>query len=133
MPATMSADAINLAQKFSKFFDYWSPKVVAEMNDYQLKLVKFQGDFVWHSHPDTDEVFLVMKGEMEIWFRVGEASPQENRTISIKEGEMYVVPKGVEHCPHAAQECQVMLIEPCGVVNTGEAEGELTAENDVWV
>ena len=103
------------------------------MNDYQLKLVKFQGDFVWHSHPDTDEVFLVVQGEMGIRFRVGEASPQENRTITLKEGELYVVPKGIEHCPFAERECQAMLIEPRGVVNTGKAEGELTSENDVWI
>ena len=117
--------AINLEQKFSKFFDYWSPKVVAELNDYQLKLVKFQGDFVWHTHPDTDEVFLVMKGAMEILFR--------DRTVMVKAGEMYVIPKGIEHCTRAESECQAMLIEPRGVVNTGEADSELTAANDVWI
>ncbi len=133
MAELINAEAINLEQKFAKFFDYWSPKVIAEMNDYQLKLVKFQGDFVWHSHPDTDEVFLVTKGAMEIEFRDGEASPGENRTVTVAEGEMYVIPKGLEHCTRAKNECQAMLIEPRGVVNAGEAEGELTAANDVWI
>ena len=125
MNAGTTDGAINLEQKFSKFFDYWSPKVIAELNDYQLKLVKFQGDFVWHSHPDTDEVFLVMKGAMEILFR--------DRTVTVSSGEMYVIPKGIEHCTRADNECQAMLIEPRGVVNTGEADSELTAANDVWI
>ncbi|MFK8181848.1 MAG: cupin domain-containing protein [Phormidesmis sp.] len=125
MAAVMSAKAINLEEKFSKFFDYWSPQVIAELNDYQIKLVKFQGDFVWHTHPNTDEVFLVKKGAMEIEFR--------DCTITVKEGEMYVIPKGVEHCTRADYECQAMLIEPRGVVNTGTTESELTAANDVWI
>jgi len=95
------------------------------MNDYQLKLVKFQGDFVWHSHPETDEVFLVIEGAMEIEFR--------ERTVKVAAGELFVIPKGVEHCTRADDECKAMLIEPRGVVNTGEAAGELTAENDVWI
>ena len=119
------AEVINLERKFSKFFDYWSPKVVAELNDYQIKLVKFQGDFVWHEHPDTDEVFLVTKGEMEIEFR--------DRAVTLSAGEMFVIPKGIEHCTRANQECQAMLVEPRGVVNTGEANSELTAPNDVWI
>lgn len=119
------ADAINLAQKFAKFSDHWSPKVVAEMNDYQFKLVKFQGDFVWHDHADTDEVFLVIAGEMEIEFR--------DRTVTLSKGEMFVIPKGVEHRPHASSECQAMLIEPRGVANTGETDSEFTAANDVWI
>ncbi len=117
--------AINLAQKFGKFFDYWSPKVIAELNDYQLKLVKFQGDFVWHDHPDTDEVFLVMKGEMKIDLPA--------QTVTVSQGEMFVIPKGVRHCTRADEECQAMLIEPRGVVNTGAAESGLTAANDVWI
>lgn len=125
MAAVMSADPINLDEKFSKFFDYWSPKVIAELNNYQIKLVKFQGDFVWHTHPDTDEVFLVTKGAMEIEFR--------DCTIAVKAGEMYVIPKGVEHCTRADCECQAMLIEPRGVVNTGEIDSDLTAANDVWI
>ncbi len=95
------------------------------MNDYQFKLVKFQGEFTWHDHKDTDEVFLVIEGEMGIEFR--------DKTVHLCAGELYVVPKGVEHKPFAGQECKVMLVEPKGVVNTGETGGELTAENDVWI
>ncbi|MDH5162995.1 cupin domain-containing protein [Heyndrickxia oleronia] len=117
--------AININDKLSKFNEYWSPKVISEMNDYQFKLVKLLGDFVWHSHNDTDEVFIVIEGEMKIEFRDGE--------VTLSKGEMYVVPKGVEHKPFAEKECQVMLVEPKGVVNTGDHQGELTAENDVWI
>ena len=116
---------VNLKEKLSLFSDHWSPKVIAEMNDYQFKLVKLQGDFVWHNHPDTDEVFIVIEGEMRIEF--------EDETVELSEGEMYVVPKGVEHKPYAEEECKVMLVEPRGVVNTGDAEGELTASDDVWI
>ncbi|MEM6449479.1 MAG: cupin domain-containing protein [Cyanobacteria bacterium P01_D01_bin.105] len=121
----MGANAINLEEKFPKFFDYWSPKVIAELNDYQIKLVKFQGDFIWHAHPDTDEVFLVTKGTMEIEFR--------DFAVVVQAGEMYVIPKGTEHCTRAERECQAMLIEPRGVVNTGKTERERAAENDVWI
>jgi mannose-6-phosphate isomerase-like protein (cupin superfamily) len=116
---------INLADKFSMFSDHWSPKVIAEMNDYQFKLVKIEGEFVWHQHEDTDEVFIVMNGTMHIEF--------DDHTLTLEAGEMVVVPKGVRHKPYAENECCVMLVEPRGVVNTGEAEGELTAENDVWI
>jgi mannose-6-phosphate isomerase-like protein (cupin superfamily) len=116
---------INLKEKLDKFSDHWSPKVIAEMNDYQFKLVKIKGDFVWHNHTDTDEVFIVLEGSMKIEF--------ENETIELDEGEMYVVRKGVEHKPYAENECKVMLVEPRGVVNTGDTKGNLTASNDVWV
>ncbi len=116
---------INLAEKFSLFSDLWSPKVVAEMNDYQFKLVKLQGEFVWHDHGHTDEVFIVIEGSMNIEF--------EDRTISLSAGEMHVVPKGTPHKPYAETECKVMLVEPRGVVNTGNAGSELTAENDAWI
>ena len=118
-------DTINLKEKLGKFSDHWTPKVIAEMNDYQFKLVKIQGEFVWHNHPDTDEVFIVIEGSMKIEF--------ENETIELNEGEMIVVPKGVEHKPYAESECKVMLVEPRCVVNTGEADSELTADNDVWI
>lgn len=118
-------DTINLKDKLAKFSDHWSPKVIAELNDYQFKLVKIQGEFVWHNHPDTDEVFIVIEGSMKIEF--------ENETVQLKEGEMLVVPKGVEHKPYADSECKVMLVEPRGVVNTGDADSELTADNDVWI
>ena len=107
---------INLAEKFSLFSDLWSPKVVAEMNDYQFKLVKLQGEFVWHDHGHTDEVFIVIEGSMNIEF--------EDRTISLSAGEMHVVPKGTPHRPYAEKECKVMLVEPRGVVNTGNAGSE---------
>ena len=117
--------AINLAEKLTRFNDHWSPRVVAEKNDYQLKLVKIEGGFVWHNHEHTDEVFLVIKGSMCI--------EMEDETVQLNEGEMYVVPKGVMHKPYAEEECHVMLVEPREVVNTGETGGDLTAENDVWV
>jgi len=116
---------INIKEKLSKFTDHWSPRIIAEMNDYQFKLVKIKGDFVWHNHDDTDEVFIVLEGEMKIEFN--------NETVELKEGEMFVVPKGVEHKPYAEKECKVMLIEPKGVVNTGDAGSDLTAPNDVWI
>jgi mannose-6-phosphate isomerase-like protein (cupin superfamily) len=121
----MRPQAINFAEKLGKFTEHWSPRVVAEMNDYQFKLVKLQGEFVWHSHEDTDEVFLVIDGEMQIGFR--------DRDVTVRAGEMFVVPKGVEHVTRAADECHALIIEPRGVVNTGEAGGALTAMNDVWV
>ena len=116
---------INLAQKLLLFSEHWSPKVIAQLNDYQFKLVKFQGDFVWHQHDDTDEAFSVIKGEMQIGFR--------GREVTVREGELFVVPKGVEHITWAKQECHAMIVEPRGVVNTGGAGGELTASNDVWI
>ncbi len=116
---------VNFQEKLAKFNEHWTPKVIAEMNDYQFKLVKIEGEFVWHDHPDTDEVFVVLDGEMAIEFRDG--------TVELSEGEMFVVPKGVEHKPVAANECQVLLIEPRGVVNTGNAGGDKTAVNDVWI
>lgn len=121
----MQKNVINLEEKLARFSGYWSPRVIAEINDYQLKLAKFKGDFVWHDHKDTDEAFLVVKGSMGIELRDG--------IVRLAEGELFVVPKGVEHKPFAADECHVLLFEPRGTVNTGEAGGELRAENDVWV
>jgi mannose-6-phosphate isomerase-like protein (cupin superfamily) len=117
--------AINLREKFGMFEEQWSPRVIAEMNDYQFKLVKLEGDFVWHQHAETDETFFVVEGELRIDFR--------DAAVTIGPGEMFVVPKGVEHKPFAAGEVKLMLIEPKGVVNTGDAGGQMTAENDVWV
>ena len=121
----MSYQAINLAQKFGLFSEQWQPKIIAEMNDYQFKIVKLEGDFVWHDHPDTDETFIVLDGALRIDFRDG--------AVTLGPGEMFVVPRGVEHKPYAATETRVMLVEPRGVLNTGEAGGERTAENDVWI
>ena len=116
---------INLEDKFNKLSKHWSPRVIAEMNDYQFKLVKIQGEFTWHDHPNTDEVFIVIEGSMEIELR--------SQKISLSAGEMFVVPKGVEHKPFAENECKIMVVEPQGVVNTGEAGRELTAPNDIWI
>ena len=121
----MSYKAINLAQKFGLFTEQWQPKVIAEMNDYQFKIVKLEGDFIWHDHKDTDETFIVIEGTLRIDFRDG--------AVEIGPGEMFVVPKGVEHKPFAEHEVKLMLIEPRGVKNTGEEGGELTAANDVWI
>lgn len=121
----MKYHPIKFSEKFQKFSEHWSPRVIAEMNDYQFKLVKLRGEFVWHDHADTDEVFVVLEGEMTIELRDGR--------VDLATGEMFVVPKGVEHKPVAGKECRVMLIEPRGVVNTGDAGGELTADNDIWI
>ena len=121
----MNDHAINLRDKLARFTEHWSPRVIAEMNDYQFNLVKLQGEFVWHAHADTDEVFIVLEGALTLQFR--------DRSVPLAAGEMYVVPKGVEHRPVAEQECSVMLVEPRGVVNTGDAGGAYTAQNDVWV
>jgi mannose-6-phosphate isomerase-like protein (cupin superfamily) len=121
----MPTPVINFADKFTQFSDLWSPKIVAQMNDYHFKLVKIKGEFIWHDHPETDEVFIVIQGRMVIHLR--------NGSVELNEGEMYVVPKGVEHKPSAEEECQIMLIEPIGTVNTGDAGGEMTAESDVWI
>ncbi len=117
--------AINLQQKFSLFSDHWSPRVVAEMNAIQFKLAKISGEFAWHRHEHTDEVFIVVEGAMTIEFRDGR--------VELAAGEMYVVPKGVEHKPVAQAECRIMLVEPRGTVNTGDAGGGLTAPMDVWI
>lgn len=116
---------INFRDKLAKFSEHWSPKIIAEMNDYQFKLVKLQGEFVWHDHKDTDEVFVVLGGEMQIEFRDG--------LVHVRAGEMFVVPKGAEHRTRAVSECQALVVEPRGVVNTGDTGGVLTAMNDVWV
>jgi len=122
----MKYQPINFEQKFSLFDEQWTPKVVAEMNDYQFKVVKIEDDFVWHEHQDTDETFIVLDGVLRIDFRDG--------SVTLKAGEMFVVPKGVEHKPYAEKEVKLLLIEPQGVLNTGDlAAGERTAVNDVWI
>ena len=121
----MLPDKINLKEKYLKFTKHWSPRIIAEMNDYQFKLVKIKNDFIWHEHHDTDEVFIVIEGKISIEF--------ENETIDINEGEMIVVPKGKKHRPFANKEAKIMLIEPRGIVNTGNTESELTAPNDQWI
>ena len=118
--------AINFTDKLSLFSEQWAPKVIAQMNDYQIKIVKIQGDFSWHQHAQTDETFIVLQGLLRLDFRDG--------SVQLAAGEMYVVPRGVEHKPFAAAEVKMLLIEPQGVLNTGDLEqSELTAINDVWI
>lgn len=121
----MSDSPINLIDRLALIHQHWSPRVVAEMNEIQFKLVKLEGDFVWHRHHDTDEVFIVIHGEMQIGFR--------DREVTLRQGELFVVPKGVEHITRAPSECHALIVEPRGVVNTGDSVGELTASNDVWI
>lgn len=121
----MSYKSISLQEKLSKFSEHWSPKIIAQMNDYHFKLAKVQGEFVWHDHPETDEVFIVLKGQLEIQFRDG--------SVLLREGDLYVVPKGAEHKPVAESECHMLLVEPAGTVNTGNVVDEKTAPHDVWI
>ncbi|MDQ0996658.1 mannose-6-phosphate isomerase-like protein (cupin superfamily) [Phyllobacterium ifriqiyense] len=120
-----SRQAINFSNKFELFSEQWQPKVIAEMNDYQFKIARLEGDFIWHDHKDTDETFIVLEGELRIDFRDG--------AVTLRAGEMYVVPKGVEHKPYADKEVKLMLIEPRGVLNTGDLDSQRTAQNDVWI
>ncbi len=117
--------SINFTNKFSLFSEQWSQKVIAEMNDYQFKVARLQGDFIWHDHTDTDEAFIILEGQLRIDFRDGH--------VLISQGEMYVVPRGVEHKPYADQEVKLLLIEPRGVVNTGDEGGDRTSALDVWI
>jgi mannose-6-phosphate isomerase-like protein (cupin superfamily) len=128
-PNSSRPKAINLRQKLKLVSDHWQPRVIAELNDYQFKLAKLSGEFVWHRHNDTDEAFLVVSGNLDIELREG--------TVSLGEGELFIVPKGVEHRPVAREECHVMLIEPTGVINTGDSpnneNSKRTAKNDLWI
>ena len=113
-------DKVNLAEKLSRFSEQWSPRIVGELNDSEVKVVKIQGEFVWLSHANEDELFLVIKGRMTIRMRDGD--------VHLEPGEFFIVPRGVEHCPVAEEECQVMLLEPKGTLNTGNVVGERTVE-----
>lgn len=126
----MAPAAINFAHGLGLIAEPWSPRVIAEMNagspaSIVFKLAKLQGEFVWHAHADTDETFVVIAGTLHMQFR--------DRVEVLRAGEMIVVPRGVEHCPLAEDECHVLLVEPRGVVNTGDAGGDRTAPNDVWI
>lgn len=123
--STKRREVINFARKFDLFSEQWQPKVVAELNDYQFKVVRITGDFVWHDHPETDEAFIVLAGKLRIDFR--------DRSVVLGLGEMFVVPKGTEHKPFAENEVKMLLIEPRDTLNTGHEGGERTAENDVWI
>ncbi len=120
----MQTEAINFKKMFEKFSEQWSPKIIAQLNNYHFKLARIEGDFTWHDHKDTDEVFIVLEGQLRLDFRDG--------SVILNEGEMAVVHKGVEHKPFAAKECKILLIEPAGTVNTGDAGGEQTADA-VWI
>jgi mannose-6-phosphate isomerase-like protein (cupin superfamily) len=113
-------DKANLLQALAGFEDHWAPRIVAMLNDYKVLVVKVQGDFVWHKHDDTDDFFMVLKGHLTIQLR--------DRNVELDEGELYVVPRGVEHCPRADEEAWVLVIEPRDTVNTGDAGGPLTTE-----
>lgn len=114
--------AIDLSAKFASFSEQWSPKVIARLNDYEVKLVRMDGEFIWHSHPETDEIFLVVDGDLTIQLRDGD--------VHLTAGQLYVIPRGVEHCPLARGEVRAMIIEPSGVENTGDAGGPRTAAYD---
>ena len=113
-------EVVSLAQKFSLFSDYWSPKIVAELNGQQVKVAKLKGEFIWHHHEHEDELFLVMKGCLRIRLR--------DREVTVNEGEFFVVPKGVEHQPVAEEEVQVVFLEPASPLNTGNVRNERTVE-----
>ena len=121
----MLSEKINLKEKYSKFTKHWSPRIIAEMNNYQFKIAKIKGEFIWHDHKYTDETFIVIEGEMSLKFRDGE--------VQLSKGEMFVVPKGVEHKPCAEKECKILVIEPRGVKNTGDIVGELTIDEELWI
>lgn len=121
----MDYQPISFRDKLAKLSEHWSPRIVAQMNDYHFKIAKLQGEFIWHDHPETDEVFVVLKGQLQIQFRDGE--------VALQEGEMFVVPRGLEHKPVAEEECHILLVEPAGTVNTGDVVNERTAANDVWI
>ncbi len=118
----MVNEALDIADKLSRVSEHWSPKVVARLNNYEIKVVKLQGEFVWHTHDDTDELFLVVSGELRIQLRDGD--------VVVRPGQLFVVPRGIEHCPIADGEVHAVLIEPAGVVNTGDARGALTSTYD---
>ncbi len=121
----MDRTVVNLQEKFSRLTEHWAPRVIAEMNDYQFKVVRLQGDFVWHDHPETDETFLVIEGSLRIDF--------PDRAVQLGPGELFVVPKGTRHKPYAQDEVKLLLIEPRGVQNTGNEGGDRTAANDIWI
>jgi mannose-6-phosphate isomerase-like protein (cupin superfamily) len=117
-------DKANLAQKFSSIKEFWQPKIVGELNESYVKLVKFKGEFVWHKHDQEDELFLVVKGSFTIRLR--------DRDIRLEEGELAIIPRGVEHMPVAEEEVQVILLEPKTTVNTGDVQNERTIKSE-WI
>jgi mannose-6-phosphate isomerase-like protein (cupin superfamily) len=121
----MEYSSINLKEKLGKFSDYWVPRIVSQFNNYHIKLVKVKGEFTWHDHEETDEFFLVLDGSLDIHFRDGK--------VTLEAGEMFVVPKGVEHKPIAEKECHILLIDPAGTSNTGNIVNDLTVKDNIWI
>ncbi|QMU76488.1 cupin domain-containing protein [Streptacidiphilus sp. PB12-B1b] len=114
---------VNIAEKLARFSDLWAQKKVADLNDYEVKLAKLKGEFIWHTHAETDEFFLVISGRLTIRLRDGD--------VVLGPGELYVVPRGVEHCPVAEEETAILLLEPAGVLNTGDQGGPLTRAAEI--
>lgn len=121
----MTINVINLSERFGLVEEQWDPKIIAKLNDYHLKIAKIQGEFIWHSHPETDELFQVIKGNLIIHLRDGE--------LILNSGELCVIPRGLEHKPTAIDECFILMIEPAGTLNTGDAGGERTIEEADWI
>ena len=121
-------NTINFKEKFSLFKDYWNPRIAGELNGQYVKLVKFKGPFTWHHHDSEDELFMVLKGRFRMDYRK-DASSNAAQTVWVEEGEMIIVPRGIEHCPVAEEECHVLLFEPVSTLNTGNTENELTRKN----
>ena len=121
----MGISVVNIDEKFSKIDELHSYKIIARMNNYYFKLVRMKREFIWHKHSETDEVFMVIDGNLQIDLR--------DERLTIKKGEMVVIPKGVEHKPSSTQECRILLIEPADTVNTGGAGGELTDTHSDWI
>ena len=116
---------VKFKDKFEKFFDLWMQRIVSQFNNYHIKLVKVKGEFTWHNHTDTDEFFLVLDGTLDIHFRDGK--------VKLDPGEMFVVPKGMEHKPSAEKECHILLIEPAGTINTGNIVNAMTVQENIWI
>jgi mannose-6-phosphate isomerase-like protein (cupin superfamily) len=121
----MMIDVVNLTEKYSLLTDQWAPRVIAQLNDYHFKIAKIQGEFIWHSHSETDEVFLVVDGSLTIHLRDGK--------LLLEKGELCVIPRGVDHKPAAERECQILMVEPAGTLNTGDAGGERTVDDVEWI
>ncbi|WP_030544364.1 cupin domain-containing protein [Streptomyces albus] len=124
---SVSAVPVNLADKLSRFSELWTQKKVAALNDYEVKLAKLKGEFVWHTHEDTDELFLVIGGRLTIRLREG----GRDGAVVLRPGELFVVPRGVEHCPLADEETAILLFEPAGTLNTGGAGGPMTKAAEI--
>jgi mannose-6-phosphate isomerase-like protein (cupin superfamily) len=121
----MTIDVVNISDKFSLITKFWDPKIIAQLNDYHFKIARIKGEFIWHSHPETDEVFFVIKGSLVIHLR--------ESVLNLEAGELCVVPRGVEHKPSADLECQILMVEPAGTLNTGDTEGNRTVQDITWI